>query len=1180
MCPSCSSPTPSGTRFCGQCGASLPARCPGCDEAVDPTAAFCSACGEGLRPPATGDQGPGPFGEERRTVTVLVADLVGFTAAAHALDPEDLQRTQRAFFETVRDTVVAFGGTVEKYVGDAVVSVFGAPVAHENDPYRAVRAGLEVQRSLTGLSLSDGRAVTARVGVATGEALVRLDDTHGEALVTGEVAGLADALQSASPEGGVLVGPLAHRATASSVDYGEQRAVAVPGRSAPLEAWVATRIRARTDDVVDTLPLVGREPEVALLTGALQRAVQENRCQLVTLVADPGIGKSRLVRALKEFLDSPALPALVRWRSGHCLPYGEGVAFWALGQVVKAQAGILETDSATVAGLRLETSVHSLLGRSLDPVGVAGVTASLATLLGLPTGSPDSAEAHSAWRRYLVALAEDAPTVLVLEDLHWADEALLDFVQQLAEAASSVPLLIVTTARPELLRRRADWSGGLRDALTLTLAPLNERDTALVLTRLLGQTVLPAALQERLIDLSGGNPLYAEEYVRMLVDSGVVVRDQLQPAAATGMDASALDALPLPDSVQGVVDSRLDLLTPAERLVVSAAAVVGEVFWEGAVAAVADTDRDLVRTCLHSLEQREVVRRAPTTAVEGEEEYAFRHVLVRDAAYHRISRVVRLSHHERCAGWLDRLAAHRGDDVAELQAHHRTSVFELAATLGLDTEPHAQQARSALTAAAERALRLQSIGTAHALAQRAVMLWHGGRESLGHWQAVLFAEEVFFLHAQHEFHDSGGPARIAAAGEALLELGHLPEAARAETLLGRIEWFRAEEAQARLHVSRALDLLTDQPDSEQKASALVELARIDMLAHRLDSAAELAERARTMGRELGLQEIEANALITLGCARYLTGDEQGMTDQAEALQFCRDHRLRATARAMNNLAATLQEEGQLRRSYGLLAELRTHGKGFGLSLTSTTSLADQALQAYYDGDWDAALDLAHELLDDSGDAAHWEVHLVVLRAWLLMLRGDDAPDDLDRALRAVRHGGFPQLVRPVLALVAACRLLDHRHEEAVELLDELVDDWDRHGIGGGAREWLPATTFSVIALAREDGGRRLQQVAERLEAVRRPTLWVKASLASCRSAWLALEGQPAEALEQALLTVALHERIADASGRALAAAATVKTAWAAGDEPAARRLEQETLAFVSRSGAKRLLHWIERPLPV
>lgn len=1137
-------------------------------------AAFCTSCGEPVHP---SESAPLRLREERRTVTVLVADLAGFTAAAQALDPEDLRRTQLTFFETVRTTVTSFGGVVEKYVGDAVVAVFGAPVAHENDPYRAVRAGLEMQRDLAGLALSDGTPAPARVGVATGEALVRIDGGDSEALVTGDVAVLADVLQASAPEGGVLVGPLAHRATAAAIDYGEQVVVVVPGRSTPVEAWVAASVRARPDDVVDPLPLVGREPEVAMLTGALQRAAQEQRCQLVTLVADPGIGKSRLVRALKEFLDSPALPVLVRWRSGHCLPYGDGVSFWALRQVVKAQAGILDTDSTTVARLRLETSAHALLGRSMDADAVGSVTDSLATLLGLPADAPASAEAHRAWQRYLVALAEDAPTVLVLEDLHWADEALLDFVLDLVHAAASVPLLVVATARPELLQRRPDWSGGLRDALTLTLAPLSDRDTSLVLTRLLGQAVLPESMHQRLIDLAGGNPLYAEEYVRMLVDAGAVVRDGASERA--GSDLMALDALPLPDSVQGVVDSRLDLLTPPERGVVSAAAVVGEVFWEGAVAAVADTDLEQVRRALDALEQREVVRRAPTSVVEGEAEYAFRHVLVRDAAYHRISRVVRLAHHERCADWLDRLAALGGDDVAELQAHHRTAVFELAATLGLDTEPHATLARRALTAAAERALRLQSVAAAHALAQRAVMLWHGEEQALERWQAVLFAEEVYFLHAEQDFHDSGGPARIAAAGDALLALGHVAEAARAETLLGRIEWFRAEEAEARRHVSRALDLLADQPDSEQKAAALVELARIDMLAHRLDSAVALATRAQAVSRSLGLREIEANALITLGCARYLTGEEQGLSEQEEALAFCREHRLRATARAINNLAATLQEEGQLRRSYGLLDELRSQGRGFGSSLTSTTSLADQALQAYYDGDWGTTLDLAHQLLDDGRDVAHWEVHLLVLRAWLQVLRDEEAPAELDRALRAVRHGGFPQLVRPVLALVAACRWLEGRAGETAELVDELLDHWDRHGIGGGAREWLPATTFAVIALAPGDGARRLRALVARLEGSVRQTLWVQAALSACTAALRSLEGRHEEALAQGLATIALYERIGDASGRALSAASFVRTARAAGDEETALRLEREVDDFVSRTGATRLLRWAGRPVP-
>ncbi len=1105
----------------------------------------------------------------------MVADLVGFTAAAHALDPEDLRRTQREFFDRVRDVVTAYGGSVEKYVGDAVVALFGAPVAHENDPYRAVRAGLTIQLSLAGMALSDDSPVSARVGIATGEALVTLEGTRGEALVTGEVGGIATALQAAAPPGGVLVGGLTHRATAALIGYDDQPAVRLPGRTAPIEAWRAASVHARIDDVVDPLPLVGREPEIALLTGALQRALQERRCQLVTLVGAPGIGKSRLVRALKEYVDSPAMPTLIRWRSGHCLPYGEGVTFWALGQLVKAQAGILDTDSATVARLRLETSVQGLLSRSLERDQLSALTSRLATLLGLPEQEPANAESHAAWRRYLVALAEDAPTVIVVEDLHWADEALLTFVLDLTQAAADVPLLVVVTARPEVLERRPDWAGGMRDALTLTLGPLSTRDTSLVLTRLLGRAVLPEALQRRLVERVGGNPLYAEEYVRMLADTGVLERAEQGSQLVVGDSGPEdLAELPLPDTVQGVVDSRLDLLPAAERAVVSAAAVVGEVFWEGAVAAIADADRSQVQACLEQLEQREVIRRAPTTAVEGEPEYAFRHILVRDAAYSRIPRVVKLSHHQRCADWLDVLAARRGDDVAELQAHHRTAVHELAATLGMDSEPFAAQARAALTVAAERALRLQSVAAAHALAQRAVMLWHGTDHDPDHWRAVLFAEEVFFLYSEQDFHDSGGTARIAAAGEALLRLGPIAEAARAETLLGRIEWFRAEEYEARLHVSRALDLLADEPDSEQKAAALVELARIDMLAHRLDSAIAMAGRARTMSQALGLPEIEANALITLGCSRYLTGDLQGLADQEAALRYCREHRLRATLRAINNLAASLQEEGQLRRSYALLEEIDAAGAGFGLSMTSHANVADRAIQAYYDGDWHLTLELAHSFLDRDEAVAHWEVHLVVLRAWLRMLQGQPAPDDVDAALRAVRHGGFPQLVRPVLAHVAMCRVLEKSFDEAAQLLDELVDHWERHGLGGGAREWLPAAVAVAIGVAQTDGGGRLKLLVQRLEDLPRATLWVKAALASGRSAVSLAEGRAADALRQAAEAVDGYDRIGDASSRALAAGMAATVARVAGDAEAEGEFTRLAIEFAERNDAARLLTWL------
>ncbi|MGZ6793428.1 MAG: ATP-binding protein, partial [Mycobacteriales bacterium] len=614
-----------------------PAPCPACQALAEPGTSFCTSCGRPLAPveTAAGPSLPGPE-EERRLVSVLAVDLVGFSATAQQLDPEDLREVQREFFDVVTVAVQNNGGTVAKRIGDAVVAVFGAPTAYENDPFRAVHAGLRVQADLAGRTLPDGRPLVARAGVSTGEALVAFDGGD-EPRVGGDVLSRAMGMQACAPPGAVLVGGLTQRATAATVEYAEHGQVALPG--GPVHAWVATGLRALSGFVEDALPLVGRGPETGLLVSALRRAMQERRGQLVTLVGVPGLGKSRLTRALLEHIESPATPTLVRWRVGSCLPYGEGVTYWALGQVVKAQAQILDSDSAALARSKLEASVDALLARTAGPEVVAQVKERLGALLGLPGPAGEGNEAlddvtgsHAAWRRYLLALAEDAPTVLVVEDLHWADDGLLDVLRSLVESAASVPLLVLTTTRPELLERRPDWGAGLRDALTVTLTPLTPPETETVLSRLLGDRVLPAPLQRRLVDLVDGNPLYAEEYVRMLADSG----------ALGAQSAELLADLPLPDTVQGVVDSRLDLLTAAERSVVSAAAVVGQTFWVGAVAAVADADREEVLTCLDSLELREVVRRVPRSTVAGEEEFAFRHVLVRDAAYSRIPRSIRV----------------------------------------------------------------------------------------------------------------------------------------------------------------------------------------------------------------------------------------------------------------------------------------------------------------------------------------------------------------------------------------------------------------------------------------------------------------------------------------------------------------------------------------------------------
>ncbi len=1170
-CLTCATPAPAGARFCGQCGSALPVRCTACGAVDDPGTEFCTSCGQPLgvlvRTPTAAPDLAGPE-EERRLISVLAVDLVGFSSSAQALDPEDLRLVQQEFFSIVTAAVLNAGGSVAKRIGDAVVAVFGAPNAHENDAYRAVRAGLELQSALAGHTFPGGRPLVARAAVATGEAMVSAEAGRAEPRVTGEVLYRGLALQGAAPAGAVVVGEQTHRATHGTVDYAFQGLLQLPGGTDPIETWRAEGLTTRPESIGDALPLVGREPELGLLVSGLRRAMQERRGQLITLVGAPGLGKSRLARALQEHVESPATPTLVRWRVGQCLSYGEGVSYWALGQVVKSQAGVLESDPGALARNKLDASVDGLL-RTTSADAVLQVKDRLAALLGLPGSSSEASDdvtgSHAAWRRYLLALAHDAPTVLVLEDLHWADDGFLDFLQSLLEGADNVPLLVLGTARPELLDRRPDWGSGLGDAMTITLTPLSEPETVTVLRRLLGDAVLPEGLQRRLLDLVNGVPLYAEEYVRMLVDSG---------ALEAGAQELLAD-LPLPDTVQGVVDSRLDLLTAAERSIVSAAAVIGETFWEGSVAAVADADRAVVLDCLQALEEREVVRRSPHSSVGGEQEFAFRHVLVRDAAYARIPRSQRVVQHRRCAEWLDALSPERGDDVAELRAHHRVTAYELAAVLGLEVQPYAGPARQALTTAAERALRLHAVGAAHAFARRAVMLWYGEEADPAGQKATLLALELGFLDDPHAFYDEGGPARVQETAERLLEAGDRRAAAKAQILLGQAEWYRGSGAEvAASHLSRAVDWLAEEPAGEQFVSALTELARLRMLTQQYGDAVALADRAIAIARPLGLLEVEANALVTAGTARYSLGDPLGITQQEEALRLSRKHNLRALQRAANNLGATMQEEGRLRRSYELIDESAHATRGWGLSLTTRADHSEVALMAWYDGDWARLLEHTELFLADAGpEARQWESHLIAVASTVRVLRGEPTPTALQEVVERGRRSGFPALVRSALAHLGGCRFLEGRTDEAAALFDELYEHTGQN-IHGGGREWL----YPSVLLGSFVGSGRLQKITARLEALEPKTPWVVGAIHIACSNLLNEDGRHAEAIDRAEQALATYQTIGDLSSTIFARIRLARCAASGGELALLREQNALVRAFIATSGAIRFEEFLPAEL--
>src|SRR6476646_94046 len=488
--------------------------CPACGQENPDTSRFCGMCGAALTPAAA------PPREERKVVTILFTDLVGSTARAEGLDPEDVSATLNAYYAQLRAELERHGGTVEKFIGDAVMAVFGAPVAHEDDAERAVRAALAIRDSI-------GEELQIRTAVNTGEALVALGAKPGEgdAMVAGDVVNTAARLQGAAPVNGILVGEGTYRATRHVIDYREAEPVEAKGKAEPVKVWEAVAARSRFgSDVEQKLrtPLVGRERERALLADALARARTEESAQLVTLVGVPGIGKSRLVAELFQILEDD--PDLINWRQGRSLPYGERVSFWALGEDEQEQ---------------------EWLARHARPlVGLEGAERT------------EREEAFAAWRRLLEAAAEQRPLVLVFEDLHWADDGLLDFVDHLADWATTVPLLILCTARPELLDRRPGWGGGKRNALTLSIGSLSDDETAQLLARLLDRAVLDADAQQAVLRRAEGNPLYAEEYARMLSEHD-------------GGD------LPLPETVQGLIAARIDGLTPTEKALIQDASVVG-----------------------------------------------------------------------------------------------------------------------------------------------------------------------------------------------------------------------------------------------------------------------------------------------------------------------------------------------------------------------------------------------------------------------------------------------------------------------------------------------------------------------------------------------------------------------------------------------------------------------------
>ncbi len=654
----------------------------------------------------------------------------------------------------------------------------------------------------------------------------------------------------------------------------------------------------------------------------------------------------------------------------------------------------------------------------------AGWRNNLRPLVGLTgegeAGGDRRADAFAAWRRFFEALAERRPLVLVFEDLHWADDNLLDFVDYVVEWATDSPLLVIGTARPELLERRPGWGGGKPNAATVSLSPLSEEEIARLLASLLDQPLMPADVQASLLARADGNPLYAEEYARMVAERGV----------------APTDGVPLPETVQGIVAARLDALSSDEKRLIQDAAVLGKIFWSGALAAMNGLQRWTVEERLHALERKEFVRRERRSSVATETEYAFRHVLVRDVAYGQIPRSQRAEKHSRAAEWIDGLSSDREDRV-EMLAHHYSSALEFARAAGQPVDEIAEKARDALREAGDRAYALSAFGAASKFYEGALDLWPD--DQLGRGELLLrYGRSLFLWWSSADVEDLLEEAR-----DLLLRSGAADLASEAELTLGHFYWFRSERKLAAPHFERALNLIADAHPSRSKVFVLSESARFAMLGDEDAKAVELAREALALIDELGLDALRSPTLNALGVARVKLGDRGGLADIERAMEVATDNASVEHTRAIVNLASTLGELGELERSVALHEEGLREAERAGPPEFLRWLEAERTWDEYLTGRWGEAEAHANAFLArvEAGHVHPMEMATREVRSFIRLAKGDaaGAREDSQGVLDLARAAQDAQVLLPALAFHAHLLYATGHREEAVAHVDELLE---------------------------------------------------------------------------------------------------------------------------------------------
>ena len=681
--------------------------CPSCGEENPDKAKFCHECATSLA-----DELPGP-GEVRKTVTVVFCDLIGSTSIGERLDPEALRRVQTDYFDAMSRAIERHGGSVEKYIGDAVMAVFGIPTVHEDDALRAVRAAADMQNGLAELNeeLERDRGIDlqVRIGVNTGEVVSGDYPSIGQAMVTGDAVNVAARLEQAATPGEILIGEPTYRLVRGSVSAEPVEPLSVKGKTDLLQAFKLISVLTESDQPAARMgsPMVGREPERMLLRWAFDRAVKDRSCQLTTILGAAGVGKSRLVF---EFLkDVGAACTTLR---GRCLPYGEGITFRPVAEIVRQAVGVSDSVASEDTRSRVKVSLGSdpnadVVADRLDEIfGSTGVLA-----------SPE--ETFWAVRKLLEALARERPVVVVFDDIHWGETTLLDLIEHVADWSRDAPILLVCMARPELLDRRTGWAGGKLNASTTLLDPLSASDCQVLIENLLGRTELTEDVRSRIADAAEGNPLFVEEMIAMLIDDG-----RLRKEGGAWIPVGLADVA-VPPTIQALLAARLDLLLPEECAVLQRGSVEGKVFHRSSVMELTPPEgRSGLASHLMALVRKELIR-PDQPEFAGDDAFRFRHLLIRDAAYESIAKLTRAEMHERLAVWMQQVTSDRPTEYEEIIGYHLEQAHRFRSDLGPLDERGVELGRRAsetLGAAGRRALGRGDVRAAINLLDRTVAL--------------------------------------------------------------------------------------------------------------------------------------------------------------------------------------------------------------------------------------------------------------------------------------------------------------------------------------------------------------------------------------------------------------------------------------------------------------------------